>query len=94
MARIPTGKPAGRPKGDEHPHRREARRRLIELYPDWHPLVQMAALAQDETATEELKFQACREVCSYLMPKLKAIEHTGADGAALTVILSQADADL
>jgi len=87
--------PAGRPKGSEGANRREARAVLKEKYPEWHPLLQMADIANDADNTKELQFQAAKEVQSYLMPKLKAIEHTGVDGEPLQFFSPVAtDADL
>ena len=95
MPRVATGNPHGRPKGAEGGNKREARALLRDKFPDYHPLVQMAALANDEGAPQELRFAADKEVAAYLLPKLKAVEVTGPAGGAIVVqAVSAADDDL
>lgn len=84
----------GRPKGALGGNAREARALLADKFPDWHPMVQMAEIAQDPENTPELRFQAAKEVNTYLLHKLKAIEITGAEGGPLRAVLSQGDVSL
>ena len=72
-------------------------------YPDYHPLLAMAKIANtdimrcvgvDENGAavmvtdHNIKFQASKEVCKYIVPQLRAIEHTGRDGKDLIPSLS------
>jgi hypothetical protein len=41
---------------------------------------------------DQLRFAANKEVCKYVVPQLKAVEHTGADGERLqTRVIIQFD---
>ena len=86
--------PGGRPKGSEGSGRREARRILKDEFPDYHPLRNMAKLANDKSAPAELRFQADKEVIAYILPKLRSVEITGEDGGPLRAVLSQGDVKL
>jgi hypothetical protein len=57
--------------------------RLDARFPGWHPVVQMAEMANDETLSTQDRFQAAKEVAKYVTPQLKAIEHLDGDGNAL-----------
>lgn len=46
-------------------------------YPDYHPVVEMAAIANDDNNDLQTRFNAHKEVAQYVTPKLKAVEHTG-----------------
>lgn len=46
-------------------------------YPDYHPVVEMAAIANDSNNDLPTRFNAHKEVAQYVTPKLKAVEHTG-----------------
>ena len=86
--------PGGRPAGSHGGTRRDAIRRLKELFPDYHPLVEMARQANDPETPPELRFQANKEVCQYILSKLRTVEVTGEDGGPLRAILSQGDIKL
>ena len=60
--------------------------RLDARFPGWHPVVQMAEIANDETLPIQERFQAAKEVAKYVTPQLKAIEHSGAIESPLTAI--------
>ena len=47
---------------------------VAEKFPDYHPVVAMAAIANDEDASPEMRFQAHKEVAQYMAPKRRAIE--------------------
>lgn len=61
---------------------------LHSKYPDWHPLLAMAEIANDEESDQTLKLQACKEICKYVSPQLRAVELTGKDGKDLIPSLS------
>ena len=46
-------------------------------YPEYHPVVEMAAIANDKTQDIATRFAAHKEVAQYVTPKLKALEVTG-----------------
>ena len=46
-------------------------------YPGWHPVMQLADIANDEDAEDKMRFDAAKEVAQYVTPKLKAVEHSG-----------------
>ena len=60
--------------------------RLDAKFPGWHPVVQMAEIANDESLSIQDRFQAAKEVAKYVTPQLKAIEHSGAIESPLTGI--------
>jgi len=98
MAREKTG---GRKKGTPNKEKQELLDMIQEKFPDYHPLLAMVEIANNEeivvmvtkkgldievnAVTEDTKFQAHKEVCKYIVPQLKAIEHTGKDGAPIEV---------
>jgi hypothetical protein len=59
--------------------------RLDAKFPGWHPVVQMAEIANDDTQTIELRFNAAKEVAKYVTPQLKAVEVTGDETSPLQV---------
>jgi len=91
MAGRPKGLPktGGRVKGVPNNENKEFRNKILELCPDYHPIVAMAVMANDETVEESLRFAAHKEVAKYFEPQLKAIEHSNPDGSlanTLTII--------
>jgi hypothetical protein len=44
---------------------------------EYHPVVEMARIATNMDNDVGLRMQANREVAKYVVPQLKAIEHTG-----------------
>lgn len=49
---------------------------------DWHPVVEMAKVAEDPNMPHELRHQARKEAAAYMAPKLKALEHKVDEGTA------------
>lgn len=94
--------PAGRPPGTTGtPTHRRAAARLEADFPEYHPLVVMAEgaieLALAARSNPDLWVEAVTasdKVAAYIIPKLKAVEHTGAGGSNLLVQLVSSDADL
>lgn len=65
---------------------------LAERWPGYHPVLAMAAIANDEAVELETRFQAHKEVAQYVEPKRKAIEHTGAEGGPVALTFGWASA--
>ena len=59
--------------------------RLDAKFPGWHPVVQMAEIANDEAQPIEIRFGAAKEVAKYVTPQLKAVELTGDTDSPLQV---------
>lgn len=53
---------------------------LSERFPDYHPVMAMAEIANDPAVELDVRFQAHKEVAQYIEPKRKAVEHTGSEG--------------
>ncbi len=61
--------------------------RLDAKFPGWHPIIQMAEIANDDSQTIDLRFNAAKEVAKYVTPQLKAIElSTDEKGLQITTI--------
>lgn len=63
-----------RPKGSPNKPKRRLLQLLQEKYPDYHPVLEMAAVANDKEADIKTRFDANKEVAKYVEPVLKAIE--------------------
>lgn len=72
MARGGARPGSGRPAGKPNKRTQEIQDRLDEL--DCDPIEGMAMIAADPTASQELKFQAYKELAQYVAPKRKAID--------------------
>ena len=59
--------------------------RLKREFPNYHPLVEMARVANDEDADPQMRFNANKEVAKYTTPQLKAVEHSGSIDGHTTV---------
>ena len=58
--------------------------KLLEArYPGYHPVYELVDIALDMDNDVSTRLQANKEVAGYIVPKLKAIELTGADGKDL-----------
>lgn len=73
-------KTGGRTKGTPNKDTAAIRERLADEFPDWDPVLALAAIANDPTADPQLRFYASKEVAQYVHPKRKAIEHSGKIG--------------
>ena len=73
-----------------------AHEEIERLYPErtreWHPLLEMAVYAADPGLPPNLKFQANYKVAEFLIPKKKAVEHTGDAGGLQVVLLNFSEA--
>lgn len=56
---------------------------LESKYPDYHPVYELVDIAMDKENDVSIRLQANKEVAGYIVPKLKSIELTGADGQDL-----------
>ena len=64
--------------------------KLLELrYPDYNPVTEMVDIALDKDNDVNTRLNANDKVAGYLVPKLKAIELTGADGKDLVPAMIQ-----
>jgi hypothetical protein len=68
---------AGRKKGVTGKKNAEILAIIQDRFPDYHPLLAMAEIANDESVDQSMRFMAHKEVAQYVAPKLKAIEHSG-----------------
>ncbi len=83
-------KTGGRTKGTSNKDKQELIDMIQEEYPDYHPLLALAKIAntditrcvgQDDEGNaimvtdHNLKLQASKEVCKYIVPQLKSIDH-------------------
>ena len=81
-------KVGGRVKGTPNKRTVELADRLAEMFPDYDPVMAMAALANDMTADPFMRFQASKEVAQYIHARRKSIDHTtGGDKFGTEVIL-------
>lgn len=92
MARGGTRSGAGRKAGSINKVSAEKRAEIVAS--GLTPLDYMLSVLRDETAALDRRDWAAEKAAPYVHPKLAAIEHTGADGGALQIVISQSDADL
>ena len=70
-----TGKKfGGRQKGTRNKPKTALLEAIQELYPDYHPVLAMAGIANDVSLPDDMRFQAHKEVAQYVEPKRKAVE--------------------
>ena len=92
-----SGNPAGRTKGSKNKIR--GRSLLLQIreaikQPDYHPLIELAKMAADEETEQKLRQDCQKELCKYIEPQLKAVEHTGPEGDDLRIVVTiSPDAD-
>ena len=65
---------------------------IKELYPNYHPVIAMAVMANDKRTDETLRFNAHKEVAKYFEPQLKGIEHKGHIDTTETITVEFYDA--
>lgn len=75
----------GRPPGVPNKNKLALVERLATEFPGYHPVVAMAAIANDPAADPDMRFAAHREVAQYVEPKRKAVEVTGAEGGPVAL---------
>ena len=64
---------------------------LEDKYPGWHPVIQMADVANDKNEDNQTRFNAAKEVAQYVTPKLKAMEMSVKAQEIKRILLEDAD---
>ena len=59
-------------------------------HPGWHPVRQLAAVANDPDADPARRDAAATTCARYMAPQLKAVEHSGGIASAITIDTSPA----
>ena len=72
-----TPKTGGRQRGVLNKKRQTLLEAIQERFPDYHPVLAMAQIANDETLPDDLRFNAHKEVSQYILPKLRSVEVSG-----------------
>lgn len=67
-------KTGGRLPGTPNKKSLEIRELIAQRYPDYHPVLALAEIAQDTSNEVSLRLQANKEVAKYVCPQLKSIE--------------------
>jgi len=83
-----------RPKGVPNKPKQALLRRLELMFPDYHPVVEMARIANDPANDLPTRFNAHKEVAQYVTPKLKAIDHTSNGQTFEVKVVRFADPDV
>ena len=65
---------------------------MEERFPGYHPILQMAGIAQDEEVDIAHRISCLKELCQYLYPKRKAVEVSNDN--RLVIMLSEQDMKL
>lgn len=61
--------------------------KMLELkYPGYDPICNMVEIAMNAELDINLRFNANKEVAQYIVPKLKAVEHTGDVSHTITFV--------
>jgi len=63
--------------GSPNKNKRGLLARLQQDFPNYHPIVEMARVANDPNADPQARFAANKEVAKYVTPQLKAVDLTG-----------------
>lgn len=75
MARKPgTPKTGGRQKGTPNKPKQALLETIQAKYPDYHPVIAMAEIANDPNKPDDMRFMAHKEIAQYIEPKRKAVE--------------------
>lgn len=67
-------KTGGREKGTPNRDTKEIAELLKEKYPDYHPIIALAEIANNKKNDLSLRLQANKEVAKYICPQLKSID--------------------
>ena len=73
-----------RPAGTPNKNKQALIALLEARYPGYQPVVSMAEIANDMDNDLQMRFNAHKEVAQYIVPKLKAVEHTGNIDSTIT----------
>ncbi len=74
----------GRPAGSQNKNKNAMVLLLQKKYPGYHPIMEMAAIANDLANTIEMRAGMHKEIAQYVTPKLKAVEITGSIDSRVT----------
>jgi len=69
-------KTGGRKKGSPNKDKQELIDMIQEKFPEYHPLLAMAEIANDDKSDKNLQLQASKEVAKYIVPQLKSVDHS------------------
>ncbi len=78
-------KTGGRRRGTPNKRTRAVIDLLKERFPEYHPVVAMAEIANDESHSVELRLQAHKEVAHYVAPTRKAVEITAEQAVSMSI---------
>ena len=81
-----------RPAGTPNKRKSVLLKRLQEEFEEYHPVVELAKIANDKDADITIRLQANKEVAKYVEPQLKAVEHSGTQAVRLLTIAEQIQA--
>jgi hypothetical protein len=66
-----------RPAGTLNKNKQALIALLQAKYPGYQPVISMADIANDDGNDLQTRFNAHKEIAQYIVPKLKAVEHSG-----------------
>ena len=76
----------GRAAGTPNKRTSELLNMLSERFPDYHPVLAMAEIANDTSVAVDIRLDCHKQIAPYVVPKLKAIEVSGVDGEPLELV--------
>lgn len=85
-------KTGGRKKGTPNGDRKELFDLMAEKFPNYHPVIAMAEIANDKKNDLLIRLTAHKEVSKYVAPQLKAVEHSGHIDTTETITVEFYDA--
>ena len=81
-----------RPAGVPNKRKAALLKRLEQDFPDYHPVAELAKIANDKENDVATRLQANKEVAKYVEPQLKAVEHSGTQAVRILTIAEQIQA--
>lgn len=76
----------GRTKGSKNRPKNAMLRMLQRKFgEDFHPIMELAKIANDPEADITIKLNANKELCQYVVPKLRAVEVKGEVDSEITI---------
>lgn len=79
-------KTGGREAGTPNKNTQAIAEMLAEKYPDYHPIIALAEIANDKKQDIAIRLHANKEIAKYICPQLKSIEsNQGNDKQKITV---------
>ena len=83
-------KTGGRKKGTPNREKKAMLDEIQQQFPDYHPVIAMAKIANDGNVDLQMRFYAHKEIAHYVEPKRKAIEVTGGPVQIIASALDEA----